>query len=295
LGPKKASVQPSLICLSPTIVSVPRHLPLICDPNLTPEELQIYRGLFYSYTTETWTQGCIPIVMRFLWGEYGLTFSNDALMSAVLIRKLPEQSMRKEERNSKFRQSIVKAICTQAISTEHLFAIFLVMFDPTIAVECRWIHMKGFETVLRYLIDHGTLSALANKKPLLSVLLCMVSYLQRRAQHRHRSFPHGLAYKFISDLKYLSEHLQPPSQTVPFLIESASLSAIFPNGLKTPFLSGLVGALDHIETDIFMFVYGLSQDEPFQPPIPSGELITAEEKFRVLENSALVKEIFTRV
>jgi hypothetical protein len=294
LGPKKVSAQPVLIYSPPTVASVPRHLPLIYDPNFTPEELQSYRGLFYSYTTETWTQGITPILMRFLWGEYGLTFSNDALMSAALAVRLPLHSMSKEERDSKIRKSIVKAICTQRLSTEHLFAIFFAILRPP-TLEDMWIHMSGFVTVLQHLMDHCTLSASTSNKPLVSVILTMIVDLQRRAQCLHRSLSPGFAYKLICDLKYLSEQLQPPSQGFSLLIESASLSRIFPNGQKTTFLSGLMFALEDIWTHMFVFVYRSSRDEQFQHPIPYGELIKAEEKLRVLENSALVREIFTRV
>lgn len=233
--------------------------------------------------------------MRFLWEEYGLTFSNDALMSAVLTvltAGLPGQSVRKEERASRFRKYIVQAIGTHRISTEHLFAIFLVTLP---GLEDRWIHMRGFETVLRYLIDSGNLTALTSNKPFLSLVLSMIGRLQVGSRRPHHTLPDGFAYNLICDLKSLSEQLQPPSQTLSLLIESASLSAIFPNGHKTTFLSGLLNAIEHIRTQIFMFACRYKRDEKFQPPIPSGELIAAEEKLNVLENSALVKEIFTRV
>jgi hypothetical protein len=288
------SAQPVLICSPPTMASVPRHLPLINDPNFTPEELQIYRGHFYSYTTQTWTQGIIPSLMRFLWGEYGLTFSNDALMSAALAVQLPYHSTSKEERDSKLRKSIVKAICTQRLSTEHLFAIFFAILRPP-TFEHRWIHLNGFVTVLQHLIDHRTLSASKSNKPFLSIVLFMVVYLQRAAQDLHRSLSHGFAYKLVCDLKYLSEQLQPPSQSFSLLIESASLSGMFPNGHKTTFLGGLMYALEDIWAHMFMFVHRSSRDEQSQPSIPYAELIKAEEKLRVLEDSAIVREIFIRV
>jgi hypothetical protein len=279
----------------PKIVSVPEPLSLIRDNNLSPDELQAYRSCYMEYTSRTSMQGPWPIVLRYLWKEYGLTFANESVMSAVLLIRLPTCEVGNAKRYSRFMKSTRKAIATQKVSTDHLFAIFLVITNSP-SVDHTWAHLIGFVTVLRHLIENSLLlTGLNNCKVFLSLLGYIISVVRRYARQFFFRTSERTAYEFICNLRYLSERLQHPSQSFAHLVESPFFDrrevgdGLFMN------IGGLLQALNDALLNPFVFVYEMIQARESQAQSGSRELDIAEQKLRVLENSTIVKEIFTHV
>jgi hypothetical protein len=107
----------------PTRTSIPQQLPLINDTDFSPLELRAYRLWYFRLTTEPIMQGPGAVVLRYLWNHHGLTFSNEALRSAVLAIIL-ESGQACESRLSRFRRAMMKSLQAGKVEKGHLFAVF---------------------------------------------------------------------------------------------------------------------------------------------------------------------------
>jgi hypothetical protein len=273
-----------------TLTSIPQQLFLIIDTDFSPLELGAYRSKYFDYTNNPVTQGCYPVVLRYLWNHHGLTFSNEALRSAVLAVILPRVSEAYESRVSRFRRAMMKSLQGGKVEKEHVFAVFfLVMhsFNYT-----SWIHILGFEAVLRHLIQQSSPIRNFNSDiPLIDIFGYMILEVQRRAMGMTNVTSDERIHKLISDLRSLSRQLQHPSSHLASLLGSTFLSASFPNLAKTHLLGGLGGVLLDIEVHLFQFVHETVREDENA----ATELHIAQEKLEIFESDITVTEVFERV
>jgi len=271
--------------------SVPRELSLINDSDFSPLELHAYRSDYFRLISDYNLQGPEPIVLRYLWNVRGLTFSNDALRSAVLANFLWRMGDGRaaESRLSRFRRSMMKSLEAGKVSKDHLFGIFFLcnaqMTDNT------WVHTLGFEAVLRHLIHHlSPIDDASGPICLVDMLGYMVSIVQTSTLDLNE-LSEPAAYRLITTLGDLVRGLQHPSRSFALHLESAFLSSSFPNRPKTELLGGVLSALHDIQVHLFLFVHQTVCSQPNA----EGELHLAEEMLRTFECATTVKETLKMV
>jgi hypothetical protein len=185
---------------------------------------------------------------------------------------------------------MMKSLRGGKVEKEHVFAVFFLVthsFNST-----SWIHILGFETVLRHLIQQSSpIHDFNNDIPLTDIFGYMILEVQRRAIAMTSFTPDERIHKLISDLRSLSRQLQHPSRHLALLLGSTFLSASFPNLAKTDLLGGLLDVLSDIDVHLFQFVHETVREDENA----ATELRITQEKLQIFESDATVTEVFERV
>jgi len=250
----------------------------------------------YSSLSVTNFEGYCPTVMKFLWKEYGLTFPNESLMSAVLAVQIGPYEGKFGEGASyieRFRNLMIKSIETQNLSECHLFGIFFVGF--ICSLHEMWTHLRGFEAVLRFLIENHPNLQFARARPSLRhILAYMIVQCQRQAVRTVSTVPVDDVYIFVRKLGQLSCHFRNPLQFFDFQAEYALLTRGLPDYPSINWMGGLLTAIDEVQVHLFQFAYETRRANVIvQGAIAKlRSLQTAERKLEQISNSTMVLEIF---
>jgi hypothetical protein len=279
----------------PTIAYVPPQLSLINDTDFSPQELRVYRTEYNLYMTHYTRQGCIPVVMRYLWNHHGLTFSNEALRSAALAGLFwhTECSYVCQSRISRFNRAMMKSLQSGKIEKEHVFAIFFVIvYGVCVYFDDAWIHILGFEAVLRHLIQQTSdIHNFSNDISLTDILVYMTWVVQLQAMGLAGPIPKDRIHKLISDLQSLSLKLQHPSRRLALLFDSTTQSGLVSNVPTPGFLTRCHDVVSDISIHLFQFVH----ETVTAQPNAVDQLHLAEEKLKMLENSPAIQQAFKKV
>jgi hypothetical protein len=178
-GPKKNdSLQPVRSSVEDLRPLLPAQLSIIVDSNLSDQDHWYLRNLHRAFWNIGGKVGCVRVVFKHLFNEYGFTFPDKTLLYAALAysRKSVWMDSRADviywEYISRFQKSLLSAIQKETISECQLFAIFLVLLSRSRDErDFEIFHKQGFATILRRLVAaNETPNAVIQGAPKLSFL-----------------------------------------------------------------------------------------------------------------------------
>jgi hypothetical protein len=284
---------------------------------LTTEETHVYNKFYLTLSAATSEEPWwFPTFLQNVWKDYGLTFSNDCLMSASLAASycssfqrhsgvVQDNGAERDRQLSRFYVNLIKALDRKDISELHLFAISVVIsVEQNLArrgEEGVEPHLWGFGAVLRFLIGNRKHLIYSNgewRPNHLFAFLLIYARVITMVCIQERVISPKRGYELLCNLGNLSSYFENPSSA-----PDSRIAFAFPKqSLRNQDLGhfqGLRSALSSIRVDLFQFALKAFRAEISEPPSSRhsqlGLLRLAEDRLKMIRNLEVVKDVFFRV